>query len=154
MTLRAGGENRAVQFQWDLSKLPPDETLVSAQIQGITESITWRPLTEPKEMKLRKPELTLRWHEGLMLDIKGIAIDLVLRDPDDIQNVIQCHPLLPGSPPLTAVDETVRAPFLRRPKRVVAQSLAGSVTLTLQSENSVLTEERGASVVLIQEPLE
>ena len=99
-------------------------------------------LAEPKKMHLAPPQLSATVGEQIALHVDGVAIDLVLYDPDDSANVRPGVLRLPGWSAATLINETRGYSFVQRPRRLAAQSLEGTHEVTILGQSILMTNRR------------
>lgn len=120
---------RVAAITLDLAGCEPDRTVVCAWIDGDPDSRTFRTLAEPKAMRWTPPRYAAEWRDGeLVVEVEGLAYDLVLGDPSDAFNV-RWGAELTGRPALCSASESLRFPCAARPSLLELRSLAGFVEL-------------------------
>ena len=124
----SGQSEQPLSFGRDLD---PTSTLIRTEIEGRPASRSSYLLSEPKEMKLVKPEIAYSISGNtITLSIQGIAVDLIAYDPDDHTNLMPEGPLA-GVAAQTLINENARFTFTHPPSRIVVRSLRGSQEIEL-----------------------
>jgi beta-mannosidase len=142
---RCGSGTRSVALDTDLQAT--GDVAVRGRILEVAESDTWHLLKEPKNLKLGSPEYRVSWQDALYLEVKGIAIDLMVWDADNLQNVPLHDCTIKGVQATTVVNETLRVSFADRPRRIVVRSLSGEAEISLDPSNGKLDKISHAALV-------
>ncbi len=130
----AGGEGSdqpGPYAELDLSGLDPHTTFVSAWVDGLPATRTWRTGADPKDMLLQPPSYQANWADGtLTLRVEGLAYDLVVRDADDAFNVRGTQGL-PGLQAFCVASGELLFECCTPPERLALRSLAGADEISL-----------------------
>lgn len=114
--------------------LNPLTSALRARVHHNRLSETWRLLAEPKNLMLREPGYSLSESGGkLVLAIEGVALDLVLCDPDDPFNLVPDVLPLAGQFAQSVCNGSLTYRYKSRPCHLRLRSLAGKSDLSLGS---------------------
>jgi beta-mannosidase len=81
---------------------------------------------EPKDTEFGTPEFQFEVAgEELKVTVKGVAVDLVVIDPEDPFNLLPAGTDLPGACAVTLINESTSYPFDTKPRKVTAEWLHG-----------------------------
>jgi len=133
--VRLGPGERAAVHSEPVGEFNAAEVLARATVAADGETFSAVALlAEPKAMRLVPPRLTVTVGERLALRVDGVAIDLILYDPDDPGNLRPDGLPHSGWRAATLVNETLLYAFARPPRRLAARSLAGTHAVALRGE--------------------
>jgi beta-mannosidase len=121
-----GAGERGVVHSEARPTLAPDGQIVRATVTtkgGELSAVAL--LAEPMSMRLELRRVSATVKAGILLQVEGVALDLVLYDPDNAANVRPETVRLPGWSAATFINESRAYSFADRPQRLVARSLAG-----------------------------
>jgi len=125
----AVGERRAL---WSLPAggWDPAQHILCASTNSGCRTIS--TLAEPKDLQLGPILFKVAdTGERVAITVTGVAVDLVVWDPDDAFNLLPLNIGVPGVMAQTVINETVQFGYRKPPERVMLRSLAGVQEIAL-----------------------
>jgi beta-mannosidase len=107
---------------------------VPALIRAKSEDgvVAWTLDREPKEIEFKEPEFTFEFSgDKLTVTVLGVAVDLVVIDPDNAFNLKPAMADLPGACAVTLVKESAAYGFETKPTRLSLDWLHGRKTVSI-----------------------